>query len=50
MIETDHAADKTFRANFFRDFKTILNKFPPVRLLPAPSGPAGPDEREPGAD
>jgi len=29
MIETDHAQDKVFRANFFRDFKTVLKKFPP---------------------
>lgn len=29
MIETDHAKDKTFRANFFRDFKAICEKYPP---------------------
>jgi DNA topoisomerase-1 len=29
MIETDHAKDQTFRANFFRDFKEILAKHPP---------------------
>lgn len=32
MIETDHAQDKTFRANFFRDFKLMLDKYPPVCL------------------
>lgn len=31
MIETDHAKDATFQANFFRDFKQHLELFPPVR-------------------
>lgn len=29
MIETDHAKDETFRANFFRDFKAVLEEHPP---------------------
>ncbi|WWC71911.1 uncharacterized protein I206_105870 [Kwoniella pini CBS 10737] len=29
MIETDHAADAKFRENFFKDFKAILEKYPP---------------------
>lgn len=29
MIETDHAKDPTFRANFFKDFKAMLNEYPP---------------------
>ncbi|WVR07749.1 hypothetical protein IAU60_004792 [Kwoniella sp. DSM 27419] len=29
MIETDHAADAKFRENFFRDFKAMLDKYPP---------------------
>lgn len=32
MIETDHAQDPTFRANFFRDFKQMLDKYPPVSV------------------
>lgn len=34
MIETDHAKDTTFQANFFRDFKHHLDLFPPVRPDP----------------
>lgn len=30
MVETDHAQDKTFQENFFRDFKVVLEKYPPV--------------------
>ena len=29
-LETDHARDATFQANFFRDFKAVLKDFPPV--------------------
>jgi DNA topoisomerase-1 len=29
MIETDHAKDPTFRANFFKDFKDICAQHPP---------------------
>ncbi|WWD19549.1 hypothetical protein CI109_104010 [Kwoniella shandongensis] len=29
MIETDHAQDAKFRENFFRDFKGVLEKYPP---------------------
>ncbi|WVR00294.1 hypothetical protein IAU59_007437 [Kwoniella sp. CBS 9459] len=29
MIETDHAADAKFRENFFKDFKAVLDKYPP---------------------
>ncbi|WRT70319.1 uncharacterized protein IL334_007317 [Kwoniella shivajii] len=29
MIETDHAQDAKFRENFFKDFKTMLDKYPP---------------------
>lgn len=29
MIETDHAQDAKFRENFFRDFKSVLEKYPP---------------------
>lgn len=32
MLETDHAQDTTFRDNFFRDFKKILEDYPPVSL------------------
>jgi DNA topoisomerase-1 len=30
MIETDHAKDATFKENFFRDFKKMLEEYPPV--------------------
>lgn len=30
MLDTDHAQDATFRANFFRDFKLMLDQYPPV--------------------
>lgn len=30
MLETDHARDEKFRDNFFRDFKDIVAKYPPV--------------------
>jgi len=30
MLETDHARDATFRENFFRDFKKVLDDHPPV--------------------
>jgi DNA topoisomerase-1 len=30
MIETDHAKDPVFRENFFRDFKKMLDDFPPA--------------------
>jgi DNA topoisomerase-1 len=30
MLETDHARDEKFRANFFRDFKDMVAKYPPV--------------------
>jgi len=29
MLETDHAKDTTFRANFFKDFKAMCEKYPP---------------------
>ncbi|WWC91614.1 uncharacterized protein L201_006560 [Kwoniella dendrophila CBS 6074] len=29
MIETDHAQDAKFRENFFKDFKAVLDKYPP---------------------
>ncbi|WVQ67072.1 uncharacterized protein L199_005265 [Kwoniella botswanensis] len=29
MIETDHAQDAKFRENFFKDFKAMLEKYPP---------------------
>ncbi|OCF38236.1 DNA topoisomerase I [Kwoniella heveanensis CBS 569] len=29
MIETDHAADAKFRENFFKDFKAVLDQYPP---------------------
>lgn len=34
MLGTDHVEDKTFQANFFRDFKATLDEFPPVSLSP----------------
>ena len=30
MLETDHAQDKVFQANFFRDFKEVLLEYPPM--------------------
>jgi hypothetical protein len=30
MLETDHVEDKTFQANFFRDFQSTLAEHPPV--------------------
>ena len=30
MIETEHAQDATFNANFFNDWKTVLKENPPV--------------------
>lgn len=30
MLATDHVEDKVFQANFFRDFKAMLEEFPPV--------------------
>jgi DNA topoisomerase-1 len=30
MLATDHVEDKVFQANFFRDFKEILEQYPPV--------------------
>ena len=33
MMETDHAQDPTFKENFFRDFKAILDEYPPVSHL-----------------
>lgn len=30
MIETDHAKDPVFRANFFRDFKDMCEQYPPA--------------------
>lgn len=32
MLETDHAKDDKFRENFFRDFKAMLAKYPPVSM------------------
>lgn len=31
LLETEHAQDKTFRANFFRDWQTVMKTHPPVR-------------------
>lgn len=33
MLGTDHVEDKTFQANFFRDFKATLDEYPPVSLV-----------------
>ncbi len=33
MLETEHAQDATFRENFFRDFRKVLDEHPPVSLL-----------------
>lgn len=33
MLGTDHAADKVFQANFFRDFKAMVEEYPPVSRL-----------------
>jgi DNA topoisomerase IB len=33
MIDTDHAQNDTFRANFFKDWQDILKEHPPVRFL-----------------
>lgn len=33
MLETDHARDAKFRENFFRDFKDMAAKYPPVSSL-----------------
>lgn len=33
LIEAEHTKDATFNRNFFNDFKEILKKYPPVRLL-----------------
>lgn len=30
MLGTDHVEDKVFQANFFRDFKAMLDEYPPV--------------------
>jgi len=30
MLATDHVEDKVFQANFFRDFKAMLDEYPPV--------------------
>jgi DNA topoisomerase-1 len=30
MLGTDHVEDKVFQANFFRDFKAMLEQYPPV--------------------
>ena len=31
MLETDHAKDATFQANFFKDWLEVLKEYPPVR-------------------
>jgi DNA topoisomerase IB len=31
LLETDHAADKTFRKNFFEDWLKVLKEHPSVR-------------------
>ena len=31
MLETDHAKDATFQANFFKDWLDVLKEYPPVR-------------------
>ena len=33
LLETEHAADKTFRANFFRDWLKLLDKQPPAEKV-----------------
>jgi DNA topoisomerase-1 len=32
MLETDHARDEKFKENFFRDFKAMVEEYPPVSL------------------
>jgi DNA topoisomerase-1 len=33
MLNTDHAANDVFQANFFKDWQAILKEHPPVRFF-----------------
>lgn len=48
MLETDHARDPKFRENFFKDFKEVVAKYPPVSSIhhPGTCARATPDEEQ----